>query len=656
MATQLCKWLREGVFLVCALIVVLAPMDSVFAAKASSEKVSQPGQYAGYSERRYDGYERSSRYVPVRDGTRLAVDVYIPTRKGIKESRKFPTLFYSTHYVRAKVQEDGSLTTMFRIEDKDSTARFLLEHGYAIVAADVRGSGASFGTRPGEDRFYQVTGQDSYDLIEWMARQPWSNGNVGMFGGSFMGHQQIAAAGANPPSLKAIIPHGHIFWGVNFPGGSPIQSSMQYLSAVSRLDGREDGTLSEASKKWLSNPIVAGKTAPVDGRTGSAELAAVIKDRTASKDSSFFISLESLLDMFSNSAFHSAIHDVSARAIESKIPMYNLIGLYDLSPEGPLLYAANAKGPVKANVGPWTHGPNEPNDPKTDAHKQYLKSEALRWHDYWLKGIENGIMDEPSIHYAVIGQDSNRWGWLATDQWPAKNVKRKDFHFGVDAKTGSLLNRAEKTSETLQFTVDYTATTGVHTRYWDPNGYGPLHYPEMSENNTKGLTFTSEPLPKALALAGAPVVSLNLTSTSGNPQIHVYLEKVTADGRSHFVTDGVMLASWRKLIDPPFESFGWPHADGSVAALQSTPPLNAGVDTMKFRLVPAGMVFEKGSRIRVLITGADADNFYQEELAPAPDITIHTGKVQGSKISLPLVKSLDRLNIQEFVKFDADQW
>ena len=619
------------------------------------QKISRPGEYSGYSERIYDGYERKSQYVAVRDGTRLAVDVYIPTRNGVRAKKKLPALYYSTHYVRAKTQKDGSLTSIFKIEDKDSTARFLLEHGYVIVIADVRGSGASFGKRSGYDKFYETTGQDSYDLIEWMARQPWCAGNVGMFGGSFMGHQQIAAAGANPPSLKAIIPHGNMFWGINIPSGSPIRSGMEYQSAVSRLDGREDGELSQRSRKWLQNSLVAGETAPVDGREGTAQLEQAIKERTAEKVSDYYIQLEQLLDMFSTSAFNSALYSVSERAIQSKIPHYAFNGLYDL-PSTPLLFHANAKGPSKALVGPWTHGASVESDGQgathleyPEAHSRYLKVEALRWHDYWLKGIENGIMDEPALHYAVIGADPQQWAWIAAENWPAPQVKRRDFHFAAssDKGKGALRDSPNKRDASLKFTVDYTAGTGRQTRYWDFNGYGPISYPEMSEVNKKGLTFTSDPLPKDMAIAGAPIVELLARSTNANPQIHAFLEKVTADGRSIFVTDGAMLASWRQLTAPPFNYLGWPFSDGSRAAQDATPPLSAGADVLRFKLVPAGMVFEKGSRIRVLITGADADNWYQEEISPAPQITIFTGKTKGSKISLPLVEDIDALSVKK---------
>lgn len=635
-------WMLGAVMLFMSTI-VLAVGQSHTPTKKDQQKISRFGEYSGYSERKYDGYDRESRYVAVRDGTRLAVDIFYPTKQGKRAQEKLPALFHITHYGRAKILEDGSLATITRIEDKNSQGRFLLEHGYVIVSVDIRGSGASFGHRvPTSHEGAKSFAQDSYDVIEWAARQSWCTGAIGMFGGSFHGHSQTFTAAANPPALKAITPNVTTYYGAPL-NGVVLKSILDYMSVMSRLDGLENGKLTGGSSRLIGK-LKSLDVAPVDGPRGESLLQQAREEHrqdqaefkvyeTPKAAVGFFGNSDSMMDLWGF---------LDGRLKAAKVPSYYMSGLYDAGPDVPLLYYANLTGPRKALVGPWTHGPDEPNDAKADAYIPIVSIESLRWLDYWVKGIENGIMDEPKVHYSIIDKDVNRWAWMAMNDWPADQVKRKELHFGLADGKGRLNSKAGSKQNELSFTVDYSATSGDKTRWWDGNGMGPLHYPEMSEVNKKGILFTSNRLEDDIAIAGAPIVSLSLTATAAQHQIHVYLEKVRADGSSEYVTSAAMHTSWRNA-PAPYDSLGWPFLDGSRVAMAAAPSLREGITNIKFRLIPAGMVFEKGSRIRVLITGADADNFIQEPLSPAPDITVMMGPAHSSKISLPIVNDINQL-------------
>ncbi len=156
----------------------------LFAAALTAEepqRVSRFGEYKGYSQPVYDGWERTSFYIPVRDGTRLAVDLFRPTRGSIGggvETEPLPVVWTANRYRRAVVEE-GKLYTWPEMEPWVGE---LIRHGYVAAVVDVRGSGASFGRFQG--MFNRQETEDSYDVTEWLGTQPWSSGKVGMFGRS----------------------------------------------------------------------------------------------------------------------------------------------------------------------------------------------------------------------------------------------------------------------------------------------------------------------------------------------------------------------------------------------------------------------------------------------------------------------------------------
>lgn len=621
-------------------------------------KVSKFGEYRGYSNREYDGFDRESKYVPVRDGTRLAVDIYRPTKDGVRAEKKLPTLVWMTWYRRANLLPDGSVKSLFGIEGEGvaensiGQARYYLEHGYTILAVDTRGSGASFGQRPNGSAF-EAYALDSYDIIEWAADQTWSTGAVGMFGNSFMGHSQISAASAVPPSLKAILPGSHAYFGWWPENGLIHKSYAGYVNALERLDSRKS-----VKAKGMKNMDIDQSTrpdlsvAPVDGPRGKQLLSEALAEHEKTDKAFYALTVSNFYDVVRR---QHQIHDsFTVSATTSDIPIYSFGGLYDWGAETPLLYFGNIKGAKKATIGPWTHGPDEQNDKRTDAHRYYLNVEGLRWFDYWLRGIDNGIMDEPSLHYAVIDADHQKGTWIASDTWPSADVQQETF-FLTKTDEGTLQLHHDQVSQPSEaiITVDFTATTGPGTRYFDSNGGGPLSYPEMSDLNSNALVFTSAPLKHDIAIVGSPVIDFKMTGSAPDAQIIIFLEKVRADdGTSEFITDGKMKASWRTLVSSPsFNTFGWPQSDISEVAVSSTPPFNSEVATIRVALKPTGTIFEKGSRIQIAITGADADNWIQEIVSPAPELTLFMGPETPSKIILPIMHDVSKLSIKSWTDY-----
>jgi putative CocE/NonD family hydrolase len=199
------------------LLLVLPGINFTLAAPPhQTDRISQLGQYSGYSTTAYTEWVRTSQYVRVRDGTQLAVDIIRPAINGAAVEDRLPVLLTYERYHRARMSPDGNLLTQVELWP---FAKTWLNHGYVVVAADMRGTGASFGTRPGE--FLDSDSTDAYDVIEWISSQPWSDGSVGMYGLSYPGMTQWMAAGAAPLALKAIVPAMTMFdlYSFTYPGG-----------------------------------------------------------------------------------------------------------------------------------------------------------------------------------------------------------------------------------------------------------------------------------------------------------------------------------------------------------------------------------------------------------------------------------------------------
>ena len=186
---------------------VMLVLTSFASTSTHATKISQPGQYSGYSEAIYDGWKRSSQYVAVRDGTRLAMDIFRPIENGDVVTTPLPVIFIFTPYGRGMSLFKGiggetvsAFTPLGSYAFRGGLVK-LVQHGYVIACADVRGLGASFGSRAaGNDR---TEARDAHDLIEWLGSQDFSDGNVGMWGASYFGQTVLEAISTAPPHLKA---------------------------------------------------------------------------------------------------------------------------------------------------------------------------------------------------------------------------------------------------------------------------------------------------------------------------------------------------------------------------------------------------------------------------------------------------------------------
>jgi len=603
-------------------------------AAAAPPKTSSPGRYEGYSTPVYTEWVRTSQYVPARDGTELAVDIFRPSVAGKPVSEPLPVLWTFSPYRRAFKLPDGRLITQIEME---SWLETVLKYGYVIAAADVRGDGASFGVSAGA--FGPEEAADAYDIVEWLAVQPWSTGKIGMYGISYLGMTQLMAASAAPPHLTAIMPDMVMFdvYSFAYPGGVFQDDFIaEWSNAVKQLD-----------------TIVPA--APVDEDKDGKLLAQALEehkkniypiDTTAQGKFRDAVDPNTQVQSYLEQSLHSYLKGI--RENGSGIGVYLVAGWFDMWPRDMLTWFNNLPNPRKIIIAPWSHShdfaagwkdtvpPLAGFVPKFD-----YAAEVIRWYDYWLKGIDNGIMSEPPIRYFTMGA-AEADAWKDATQWPLPQEKPALYYLQAGASEsirsvndGRLGEKAPGSDTGLdEYTVDYTTSSGPSTRWHNGRG-GNFQYGDMAPNDTKGLTYTTPPLKTAIEVTGHPVVHLCVSSTADDGDFFAYLEEVDETGCSRYLTEGVLRASHRKLDPPPFSYMNLPYHRSFA---EDVAPLPAGQPVeLVFDLHPTSNIFDAGHRIRLTITCADQTSFDTPVLSPASKVTVHRNSRFASYVQLPVI-------------------
>lgn len=625
-------------FVRAAKLFLLLLVFSSIAFPAQEERVSSFREYKGYSKEVYTEWQRSSVYITTRDGTRLAADIFRPSVSGKPTDEKLPVIWTHNRYHRA-LYVGGELRT---VVNNFGWLTAMLKHGYVVASVDVRGSGASFGTYDGP--FSEKETQDAYDITEWFAKQEWSNGNVGMFGLSYLAITQYMAASQKPPHLKAIIPEKAMFdfYSFGYPGGifrqdftfswSNITKSLSLVAPAPPVDEDKDGKLFKAAQKEHRNNRDVYEMGKVSPYRNSVD--PVSKQK---------------LNLTRSPATY--LKDIN----ESGVAIFTIGGWYDLWSRDAILWFANLKTPQRLMIGPWFH---------QMSLEEYNATERLRWFDYWLKGIDNGITKEPRFWYYTINAPEGS-EWRSTNVFPLPNQKLTKFYFQsnksvppamaggsqhkntsaaradntdfASVNDGTLTTDAPKSKTAFDaYKVDYTTTSGKPSRW--SNGYGiggaKLRYANLLENDKKALTYTTEILSEDMEVTGSPIAHLWISSTARDGDFFVYLEDVDEQGIPHYVTEGALRASHRKLSEAPFNNPGLPYHRSYAEDILK---LNGKPVELIFDLHPTSYIFKKGHSVRITITCADKDNTLTPELNPVPTVKIYRDALKASYVMLPVI-------------------
>jgi putative CocE/NonD family hydrolase len=626
--------------------------------RAGRKKVSQFGQYSGYSAVTYDGYERLSQYLALDGGTRLAYDLLLPSKQGLPADEPLPVLFKYTPYLRAftiydlegkfllgelyelKWYQKAMLRLRYRLSEQGHLMdavfdtpwlKKMLHHGYAVLVVERPGTGASFGRM---DPSFEVGARQTDEIIDWIAAQDWCDGNIGMFGDSWQAMIQFAAASTSNPHLKAIF---------------PVSSSLDSYSAVNYRGGVYNDTFNTLFSQ--STGALEVLATPVDGDENGELLAQARAERrgsTVGEKSTEVMKRYPFRDSTTPDGKNIwegdfALYPFIERINEAGVPVYMINGWYDLFTSDMFLWYANLTVPRRLVVRPVDHSQVEDDGADLD-----FGAEVHRWFDTWLKGIDNGIMEEPSIAYYTMGAPKHD-AWQASDQWPLSGQKVTRFYFGegrsgtVASANDGFLHAEAPAAPTATadpaaadtYTVDYSTTSGRHSRWGAV--LAASEYPNMRDNDEKALTYTTLPLEADTQVTGHPVVHLWLATDAPDLDVFVYLEEVDGRGNSAYVTEGNLRASHRALRTAPYDNLGLPYHSHDESDLE---PLHTGEPfELTFDLLATSYLFRAGRRIRVTIALADADNFDTPLLEPAPEVRLLRDAKHVSSVELPMVSA-----------------
>jgi putative CocE/NonD family hydrolase len=566
-------------------------------AKLPDGAVSKPGEYSGFGDKIYDRYRITSQYVAVRDGTKLAVDLLRPLDKDGKiVETPLPVLFMHTPYNRRYFPAGGTGDGTSG-ESYPGFAARLVPYGYVVAIADFRGVYASYGTNQAYNRgeWVDAARLDAYDLIEWLAMQPWSTGSVGMWGCSATGGSQMQAITTAPPHLKAIFPMSCEFdvYPFGVPGG---------MSPPKGMDTKAPPGGSSAAQRDAT-------AVAVDGDTGMTQLRAAIAEHANGVENPGYVPFRdsTAQNIPEKWWIKSSPHTYLDMIDQSGIPLYVAANWDEAATKyGAFFTFKNVKNPAKLIVGPSTHCAWAMVQSMTGFD---ISVEEHRFFDHWLKGVENNVMYEDAVYYYTYNESKDRL-WRSAPTWPLPNEKRTPYYLG--AKTLTLTAPTESDAHD-EAKVDYTAT---------------------ATNLAGGLVYETEALTKDVRVTGHPSIELWAASSASDGDFIATLFDVAPDGAATtYNIQGRLRASLRKEADPPYDNLGLPWHPMNEADVQ---PLTPGEPTLlRFDLYPISILFKSGHRIRLVLTFADT---MTARLNPVPTAMIYRDAMHQSAITLPIIE------------------
>lgn len=575
-----------------------------------------------------------SQHVTMRDGCRLAVDVYVPEAKSVGGRARYPAIVILTpYYRRFRLAKPGADPSPNAGRYRD----FFVPRGYAMVVVDVRGTGASFGTR---DSFRSPREREDHrEIADWIVAQPWSDGVIGSTGISYLGAAGCFLASTGHPAVKAIAPlfavhdtySDHVF-----PGGIMCTTvTANYDDLVRALDLDQRDQL--GPYPYFNDPSFAGP-APVDEDADGGLVRAAIE---AHHDNF------RLRDMAVEFAFREEAtpHDPSLHSgacspywylagAKGKVAIYSISGWYDGSAfaNASISRFLTLAGPHdRLLLGPWDHGARANGSPfrGTGPESQFpLLAEVLRFFDQHLAGIETGIAEEAPIHFHTLHEEK----WQAASQWPPHADSSRWFLHG----SGTLSRELPAAQSRLPYQVRFSTGTGAHTRFERMGALAVTdYYPDWNGREDRMLAFTSAPFDADTELTGHAIVNLRVSTSEHDASVFVYLSEIDADGRSWYITEGALRMLHRATAEcPPTYRTTWPFRTFHRADARRMEPGVA--ETLRFALFPISWKLMKGSRLRISIAGADGDHFAQVPHGRPPRLEVTLGGAEGSFVELPI--------------------
>lgn len=554
--------------------------------------------------------------VAMRDGTRLAADVFRPD-----DDRPHPVLMQRTPYGR---------TMPLYLHATGIDVLAAVERGYAVVSQDCRGR---FGSE-GEWRPFRHEADDGYDTVEWAAGQPWCDGRVGIWGCSYMGNTALQAAVAAPPHLTAVMsymggPRPHQGWA--YTGGAFELGFASFWTTRGAWETLRRSDLGDEARAALTAELRAATERPtaVIGRLPVAEA-----DGTRPELVPFW---REWLEHPELDAWWLEV-DVPARADAIAVPVLHITGVHDNFLGGHLALEAALRAHPSAEVrdahrfvlGPWDHESYQTSRPAAsgqvdfgpEARNGFALNDALSrdWFDFWMLGEDTPLTRTPRVRHFRTGTGE----WRHEDVWPPPHQELA-LH---PAPGGALLAApaAGDSSDTYRYDPrDPTPSVGGRT-------LSPVYHPPgvqdqaAREARADVVSYTTEPLDGPVVAAGEARVELRAASSCEDTDFTATLVDVEPDGYCRNVAEGIVRAR---------------HRDGAERLLVPGEPARLTID-----LMAVTHAFRPGHRIRLDVASAAYPHFSRNlnaavrpELGGEADIRVAEQTVFhcGTRLVLPVV-------------------
>lgn len=511
----------------------------------------------------------------MRDGAKLSTDVYRPRAKG-----PWPIILIRTPYSN---NDDAFL----------EFGKKFAAWGYGVAIQDVRGRHDSGGEwYPSKNE-----GRDGFDTLKWLNHQPWSNGRVGMTGGSYNAMVQWDVALLKPPNLKAMV--------------SMVCPSDLFINCWYRC-----GTLGWGdSIRWLVH---------VDGRVNQNLLAYNMKDiyghvPFTTADEAVGRWVDFWRDWLKHQTYDSYWKASSYHGKYSRIdvPVLHISGWYDDCADGNIQNYLGMKasaGSQKARnsqrlvVGPWPHRMNQSRKygdidfgPNALVDLQELQK---RWFDFWLKGERNGIMNERPVSIFVMGLNK----WREEDSWPLRRTRLTRFYLHSGGRANSLSGNGwlsdhlpspnEIRSDEFDYDPDDPCPSPVSVN--EPDDRRP------AERRDDTLIYDTKPLTKPIEVTGNVILELFASSSARDTDFAAHLVDVYPNGYAHPVADGIITARYRSSLVKP------------------TPIAPGKIFKFEINLWHTSNMFQQKNKIRLEISSADFPRYARN---------MNTGKPYGTDLA-----------------------
>ncbi|HLJ94705.1 MAG TPA: CocE/NonD family hydrolase [Gemmataceae bacterium] len=582
------------------------------------------------------------RHVSMRDGTRLALDLYLPAQNGKPLSGKHPTLLARTPYNKNGLAAES---------------RWFAARGYAVVVNDVRGRYAS----EGNWRMLLDDPNDGYDLMEWIGKQPWTNGKVGTFGTSYVGGTQHALACSRPPYLSCMIPVDSVsntgIAGIRHSGAFELRF-MNWIFTI----GAPNARAALVDPKLKAALEQNGKLMPQH-----LLHLPIRRDTTPLKQVPEYESwlIEAMRhgdnDAFWKQPGYSVVDNVDRYA---DVSVYHVTGWYDSWCRPNVLnwqaLSKAKRSPQKLIIGPWTHG----SQGRNYAGEIEFPPEAalafndwrLRWFEHWLNGAENGVEKESSVKLFIMGGGDGhrskdgrlRHGghWRDEQAFPLARTQFTPYFLSPDG----LLSRERPNAAPITYRFDpgnpvptiggnlssvsgLLEAGGFDQRTRKETLFAKQQLP-LSERRDV-LVYQTKPLTQDVEVTGPVVVTLYVSSTAPDTDFTAKLIDVYPPNSDYplgfdlNIGDSITRLRYRESLAKP--KLCQPNE----------------VVEVKIHLYPTANIFAKGHRIRLDVSSSNFPRFdvnpntgepLQEHrrMVPADNTVYHDGQ-RASYVLLPII-------------------